>query len=649
MILFAPAVSGLHKSDDEGLTWSIATGLSSWVWNVTQDPGTKTMYALDVGGKFYTSTDYGDTWTFTGFTFPSVAGPHYSVEYVADDILLGGGSSIIFDSYLAKSTNFGVSWTERLSSGPYSVGIPVSTSSIYDLGSGTVLVANASDLNNSYLNKSVDYGETWTQILLPVTINIALIYDILDLGGGVLIAAGSDHNDDVCAMYGEASIWRSSDNGDTWTQVYHPGGAAGGILSLCQVSSSSIIASGGGIGGTTSLVRSLDNGVTWTPYTTFLDADQLLRLEAENEALNVGLTGTVYKTIDGGASWSPISTIGGRANNLSLLLGPDPLAADFEADITSGLIGTTVSFTDLSTGGPAAWDWDFGDGSSHSTEQNPTHRYPDVGSYDVTLEVTSGTTSTLTKPNYIVINPVEDIEIKADFITALSPSDANFKTIRSGGGLDGGFPCESKVQFLDLSTGTIDSWLWDFGDGGTSTEQHPEYTYPEPGVYTVTLTVDGPSGSDTATKENYVTIGQSIVLETDEEFLQGYRLMKDDLNVRFYSLNVYMPQGHWNLYSPYQVRYEIGFVHPDSGVYYRIGSEERIPVEISAGVFRANFIVGDDWSTGEYRIVWKYVDEFGGPTRAKCQKFLVNTAGIFDGVLAFVNSQDLPASMNVIP
>ncbi len=55
------------------------------------------------------------------------------------------------------------------------------------------------------------------------------------------------------------------------------------------------------------------------------------------------------------------------------------------------------------------------------------------------------------------------------------------------------------VQFTDQSTGTIDSWSWDFGDGGTSTEQHPSHTYTILGVYTVTLTVAGPAGSDIKT------------------------------------------------------------------------------------------------------------------------------------------------------
>ncbi|NIM11614.1 MAG: PKD domain-containing protein, partial [Candidatus Aminicenantes bacterium] len=59
------------------------------------------------------------------------------------------------------------------------------------------------------------------------------------------------------------------------------------------------------------------------------------------------------------------------------------------------------------------------------------------------------------------------------------------------------------VNFTDTSTddGTIVSWLWDFGDGNTSTEQNPTHTYAADGTYTVTLTVtDDDSLTDSVSK-----------------------------------------------------------------------------------------------------------------------------------------------------
>jgi hypothetical protein len=53
-----------------------------------------------------------------------------------------------------------------------------------------------------------------------------------------------------------------------------------------------------------------------------------------------------------------------------------------------------------------------------------------------------------------------------------------------------------EVSFNDQSSGIITTWLWDFGDGSTSTVQFPEYTYAQPGIYTVCLTVSNGTGSD---------------------------------------------------------------------------------------------------------------------------------------------------------
>ena len=66
--------------------------------------------------------------------------------------------------------------------------------------------------------------------------------------------------------------------------------------------------------------------------------------------------------------------------------------------------------------------------------------------------------------------------------------------------------CNGIVSFTDLSNNSPTSWYWDFGDGNTSTAQHPTHTYLSSGTYTVILTSTNVIGSNTETKTNYVTV-----------------------------------------------------------------------------------------------------------------------------------------------
>jgi PKD repeat protein len=64
------------------------------------------------------------------------------------------------------------------------------------------------------------------------------------------------------------------------------------------------------------------------------------------------------------------------------------------------------------------------------------------------------------------------------------------------------------VKFTDTSIGDISSWLWNFGDGTTSTEKNPVHTYifRDSGDFTVSLTVTGLGGTDTETKTKYIHV-----------------------------------------------------------------------------------------------------------------------------------------------
>ena len=62
------------------------------------------------------------------------------------------------------------------------------------------------------------------------------------------------------------------------------------------------------------------------------------------------------------------------------------------------------------------------------------------------------------------------------------------------------------IQFNDISIQGPTTWSWNFGDGQTSTEQHPVHTYSTSGVYNVSLTVSNHFGSDSELKTGYIEI-----------------------------------------------------------------------------------------------------------------------------------------------
>jgi len=180
----------------------------------------------------------------------------------------------------------------------------------------------------------------------------------------------------------------------------------------------------------------------------------------------------------------------GRINSYNAVnTGTTPPVAAFIGSPTSGTEPLTVNFTDQSTGTVSSWDWDFGDGGS-STAQNPTYEYTSAGTYNVTLTVTGpGGTDDEIKTDYIMVNP------------CVAPT-AGF----AGSPTSGDYPLT--VDFTDQSS-DAESYSWDFGDGGSSTEANPSYTYIAAGTFTVTQTVTNSCGSDQLVRTDHITVTEA--------------------------------------------------------------------------------------------------------------------------------------------
>jgi PKD repeat protein len=97
------------------------------------------------------------------------------------------------------------------------------------------------------------------------------------------------------------------------------------------------------------------------------------------------------------------SNAGGSSAPVTTTITVNPPApvpvASFTVNKTSGLAPLCVQFTDTSSNTPTSWDWDFGDGSAHSTEQSPVHTYNALGTYTVSLTATNagGSSAPVTK------------------------------------------------------------------------------------------------------------------------------------------------------------------------------------------------------------------------------------------------------------
>jgi len=183
-------------------------------------------------------------------------------------------------------------------------------------------------------------------------------------------------------------------------------------------------------------------------------------------------------------------------NMLDTLPDSPPPTADLSGSPASGAVPLTVQFTDQSAGYPAYWHWSFGDGTI-SFERNPIHTYQTQGTYTVSLTVANEAGS--------------DTVMRTDYIRVTAPPPpVAFHGLPTLG------QAPLTVSFADESPGDPISWHWQFGDGATSTDQHPSHEYAAPGAYTVKLTMTNPDGTGSQTKERYVWVAFSDAPLTPE-------------------------------------------------------------------------------------------------------------------------------------
>lgn len=214
---------------------------------------------------------------------------------------------------------------------------------------------------------------------------------------------------------------------------------------------------------------------------------------------------------------------------IEVYVNPKPVA---NYTYTAACVGDSTQFNDLSLAPGSAidsWDWDFGDGTPHSTIQNPQHMYASSGTYNVTLVVNNmaGCVDSVTQQVIARPKPTADFTYNAYF-------------------------CPSgKVDFQDQSIGSgaaITDRLWIFEPGSNSTIPNPSYTFSVTDTtYAVSLIVTDSYGcKDTIVDSVYVKPGFKFTFINDTVCL-GY-------TTHFHAVNQTPGDSlysiHWNFGDP---------------------------------------------------------------------------------------------------
>lgn len=515
---------GFVRSTDGGATWT--TGVSadgrSHLVAVTTDVALAWGRAgsfPDYDDRIFRSTDSGQTWTDLGEVMdPGAFANVFSFAVpTASTVVASDGAGNMF-----QSTDTGATWAQTFTT-------PGPTPSF--LGSAVPVFADGLTgyfgYGAGFVIKTTDGGASWSQISSG---SGHTLIDMDRFAGGDLIAVGENGvvltsngtspwilgerfttshvqavhvigAQDVVAVDETSRVYRSSDGGATWTAAAAtPTGLEAEDLHFTTLLDGWV--TGFGFSGA-AVFHTTDGGDTWTSVPGFQGAYKAVDFEGSNGwAANV--SGRYYRTIDDGDTW-------------------------IQGDLPgSPLQIQDMDFFDVSIGYAVGW-WGYAvrsDDAGATWQTLPTPNTTDqltdihlLGANELWVSTNSGVAyySATGGQNWAVMD-------------AGSAGFGNFGTIVAtpeGDAWMGGFqgyiehftgppppplnrPPASSFDFIttgltvDLTDTSVDpdgvivSWDWDFGDGGTSTLQHPSHTFVTEDTYTVRLTVtddDGDTGS----------------------------------------------------------------------------------------------------------------------------------------------------------
>lgn len=280
----------------------------------------------------------------------------------------------------------------------------------------------------------------------------------------------------------------------------------------------------------------------------------------QNPSQILGIAGTYNTTLTVTSSLGCVNTV-----TIPALVNPNPVAEYSWADVCDGEVMSFQDLSSVSTGSISSYQWDFGDFSGSDTQQNTSYTYASYGQYDVVLAVVTdkGCIDSKTHQVEVFQNPTvsysssyeclgvpitfqdnSDIhgansatyswDFNSDGTVDLTgpvndyvyPNSGNYManlTVVTNNGCSESyteeiivFPkpvasfvgqdvCENFAvdfsNYSNVSSGSITSQFWDFGNGNTSTQAEPSEVYSNEGIYTVMLEVTTDNGCVASTTE----------------------------------------------------------------------------------------------------------------------------------------------------
>ncbi len=471
---FAGDPGVIVRSTDGGQTWTdLGSVIGGGTFALTA-VSSSAVVASNPSGDMYRSGDAGATWSQV-FESP---GPYPSFLSSAEPVFADAQTGYFGygDGFVIKTTDGGATWTQ-ISSGTGSSLNDIdrfADGSLISVGEqGTVLRSSGTSPwtlqaaptslalmavqvvgpqsvvtvdEEGRVYRSADGGVTWTAgAATPPNFDAADLHFDSPLDGWVI---GSSFS-------ATSALFRTTDGGDTWTPVDDPLGV---WVAIDFEGNGGWIANVGG-----ALRRTSDGGETWIASELpddpgFLSVGDVDFFD-ESVGYAVGHRGYAARSSDGGATWTMLPTPSDEDNFTDIyLVGQNELWLSTRSDV--------VYYS--ATGGQ---NWAVIPINSEG-----------FGNFEAIAATPAGAAWTVGYQGYIehFAGPPPPPQNR--------PPEASFTFL----------PNRLVVSFTDTSTdpdGTIVSHFWDFGDGATSTQQHPTHTFAEANTYIVRLTVTDDDGA----------------------------------------------------------------------------------------------------------------------------------------------------------